>query len=300
MLGLKLIYVGKRGPRYLSYSSCLLVWIVKFCEVCNFLLCVQWWWLSLLEAKFLYEFFVDKNNFKGQRWWNVIAHYISMGPTLNIHLFTFSLSSSPINFDLNTLRPRQDGRHFPDDIFICIFLNENEWHSIEISLKFVPKVPINNIPALVQIMAWRRPGDKPLSEPMMVVLPTHICVTRPQWFYIAMLYVRADSRFAPNQWETSLQSNDVSHWLGENLESALYVINHVLVSWCPCNCDLSCLTTVIDRLIVSQLVIKLQVSLFEIEPACMMEPIFQLTMAYISWPLEKKVRTCQICGSLAY
>ena len=37
------------------------------------------------------------------------------------------------------------------------------------------------IPALVQIMAWRLPGDKPLSEPMMVVLPTQICVTQPQW-----------------------------------------------------------------------------------------------------------------------
>ena len=48
-------------------------------------------------------------------------------------------------------------------------------------LKFVPKGPINNIPAMVQIMAWRRPGDKPLSEPMMVSLPTHICVSRPQW-----------------------------------------------------------------------------------------------------------------------
>ena len=29
-------------------------------------------------------------------------------------------------------------------------------------------------------MAWRRPGDKPLCEPMMVSLSTHICVTRPQ------------------------------------------------------------------------------------------------------------------------
>ena len=47
--------------------------------------------------------------------------------------------------------------------------------------KFVPYGPINNIPALVQIMAWCRPGDKPLSEPMMVKLPTYICVTRPQW-----------------------------------------------------------------------------------------------------------------------
>ena len=41
--------------------------------------------------------------------------------------------------------------------------------------------PIDNNPALVQIMAWRRSGDKPLAEPMMISLSTHICVTRPQW-----------------------------------------------------------------------------------------------------------------------
>ena len=69
---------------------------------------------------------------------------------------------------VNTLRLRQNGRHFPDDIFKCIFLNENLWISIQISLKFVPKGPINNIPALVQVMAWRQPGDKPLSDPMMI------------------------------------------------------------------------------------------------------------------------------------
>ena len=44
-----------------------------------------------------------------------------------------------------------------------------------------PGGPINNIPALVQIMARRRPGDKPLPEPMVVSLPTHICVARPHW-----------------------------------------------------------------------------------------------------------------------
>ena len=82
---------------------------------------------------------------------------------------------------VNTLRPRQDGRHFPDDSFKWIFLNENVWISIEVSLKFVPKGSINNFPALVQIMAWRLSGDKPLSEPMMVSLLTHICVTRPHW-----------------------------------------------------------------------------------------------------------------------
>ena len=82
---------------------------------------------------------------------------------------------------INTLRPRQNGRHFPDDILKCIFLNKNVWILIKISLKFVPKVPIYNIPALVQIMACRWPGDKTLSELMMVRFPTHICVTWPQW-----------------------------------------------------------------------------------------------------------------------
>ena len=82
---------------------------------------------------------------------------------------------------LNTLRQRQNGRHFPDDILKWVFLNENVWISINISLKIVPMGPIDNIPALVQIMVWRRPGDKPLSEPMMVSLLMHICVTRPQW-----------------------------------------------------------------------------------------------------------------------
>ena len=101
------------------------------------------------------------------------------------HLFQGFCS---INFQplvgVNTLRPRQNGRHFPDDIFKCIFLNENVWISIKISLNFVPKGPINNISPLVQIIAWRRPGDKPWSEPMMVSLLTHICVTRPQWVNI--------------------------------------------------------------------------------------------------------------------
>ena len=71
---------------------------------------------------------------------------------------------------------RQNGRRFADDVF----LDENVWISIDFALKFVPN-PFNNIPALVQIMAWCRPGDKPLSGPMMVGLPTRICVTRPQW-----------------------------------------------------------------------------------------------------------------------
>ena len=47
----------------------------------------------------------------------------------------------------------------PDDIFKYIFRNENARISLQISLKFVPKVRINNIPVLFQIMAWCRLGD---------------------------------------------------------------------------------------------------------------------------------------------
>ena len=80
---------------------------------------------------------------------------------------------------INTLRPRQNDCHFADNNLKCIFLKENVWISINFSLKFVPGREIDNIPALVQIMAWCRPGDKLLSEPMLVRLLMHICVTQP-------------------------------------------------------------------------------------------------------------------------
>ena len=67
---------------------------------------------------------------------------------------------------------------------------ENIWISIKISLKFVPKGPINSIPALIQIMVWSRPGDNTLYKPIMVSQPTHISVTRPQ-SAIPVIYVCA-------------------------------------------------------------------------------------------------------------
>ena len=105
-----------------------------------------------------------------------------MGLNMLTNIFTSSsLCVSSTTLTLNSLRPRPNRRHFADDIFKCISENENEWISPRISLKFVSKVRINNIPALVQIMAWCWPGNKPLSEPMMIRSTTHICLTRPQW-----------------------------------------------------------------------------------------------------------------------
>ena len=90
----------------------------------------------------------------------------------------------------------------------CIFLDENVWIPIEISLKFVPKGSINNNPALLQIMAWRRPGDKPLAEPMMFSSLTHICVTRPQGVNIL------------RQGDTYMRQ-----WIGSSLVQVTYAVS---------------------------------------------------------------------------
>ena len=114
-------------------------------------------------------------NFEGCFYiWNHKIQYVSSDCYISVLNMLFASM-------FNSLRPRPNRRHFADDTFKHIFLNENVRIWIKISLKFVPKGPINNNPALVQIMAWRRSGDKPFSETMMVSLPMHICVTWPQW-----------------------------------------------------------------------------------------------------------------------
>ena len=85
---------------------------------------------------------------------------------------------------VTTLRPIQNWCHFTDNIFKCIFMNEDVRILFKISLKVVPKGPVYNIPALVLIKACCRPGNTPLSEPMMVSLLTLICITRPPWVNI--------------------------------------------------------------------------------------------------------------------
>ena len=136
-----------------------------------------------------------------QRGWNCMTLYVFI---IKYHMILFTINSrverlrnhSAVSNDavciivsanvsvtplVNTLRPRQNGRHLPDDIFKRIFLKENVWISLKISLKFVSRIRINNIPALVKMMAWRRLGDKPFCEPIVLSLMTYIWVTRSQW-----------------------------------------------------------------------------------------------------------------------
>ena len=74
-------------------------------------------------------------------------------------------------------------------MFSNVFLDESVWISIKITLKFVPKDPINNTPTLFLIMAWHRPGYKLLSDTTLVSLLTHICVTRLQWVKIQNMII---------------------------------------------------------------------------------------------------------------
>ena len=107
---------------------------------------------------------------------------------------------------------------------------------------------------LVQIMAWcRQATSYYLSQcwwrslsPYGVIRPQWVknvickmaailfqagCVPRCRWSFAFVLY-RTDSRFGSSQWETPLQSNGVSHWLGAKLESALlYMCVHGITFW---------------------------------------------------------------------
>ena len=82
-------------------------------------------------------------------------HIIGIIPKRQIVMF----NSSPLD---------KMAASFADDIFKCIFLNENDRIPIQISLKLVPRSAIDNEPVLVKVLAWRRTGDKPLTGPIMI------------------------------------------------------------------------------------------------------------------------------------
>ena len=147
------------------------------------------------NAPYLWNYILENcaDKYSSRLWFRPVVHIVRcltrfrLVPVPGARLDTRAVRLQPRGlFSLPTARPfthigpGQNGRLFPDDHSKYIFLNENICISINMSPKFVPKGRINNIPALVQIMAWRRLGDTPLSEPMVVGLLTNICVIRPQ------------------------------------------------------------------------------------------------------------------------
>ena len=102
-------------------------------------------------------------------------HLVQPTSSINIHFHISQIYHTKLNSVMLCLAAQSCGVKFWHICLSSTFLD------YPYAKCFVPKGPINNIPALVQMMAWHRPGNKQLSEPMMVRLLMHICITRPQW-----------------------------------------------------------------------------------------------------------------------
>ena len=105
---------------------------------------------------------------KNLSWWQLCCHWLHW--KLSTWQGVNQSAQGTLHFSVDILThipPGQNGRHFTNDIFRCIFKNEKFCIFIQISLKFVPKGPIDINPVLVLLMAWCQIGNKPLSEPML-------------------------------------------------------------------------------------------------------------------------------------
>ena len=174
----KTITLRRRNGIFYQYHACW--WLsflhhqaissLSFEKVIQIHVCKFWEWVSAAWIKAehwekwcnMQKHFFFFKQFSSKR---VKTPWLTWVACIHIH---FSLVIGVcMDHILNTLKTRRNRHYFADDIFTYISLNENVWISLKIWLKFVPKGPINNNPALVWIMAWRRPGDKPLLEPML-------------------------------------------------------------------------------------------------------------------------------------
>ena len=130
----------------------------KICEV-------PWWqWWALVKFKDLIRSYNEMSYYLVNRH---KGHPVSLNFGTDCCMTTNSGKIyAPIATEwvINTLMLRQDCSHFPDDISKCIFLDINVWISIKILLNIVPKGPIDNVPALVQIAAFHCPGNKPYQQ----------------------------------------------------------------------------------------------------------------------------------------
>ena len=197
-------------PCILFIPGCCDVWIVWYGGRCN------------MVVSFIFHTVNTFTENKRSSIWQPCRHWWHR--KLRCHQYRQSCQLDGLLFSV--LRPRQNCRQFPY-IFKCIFLNEKYVYTcilINISQKLVPKCLINDNPALVQIMAWGRPGDKPLSEPMMVSLPTHIYVARPQWVHRHWHVACVDIHCRGRQGHPCFIFNNISVDLGSRCTGAAAIM----------------------------------------------------------------------------
>ena len=149
----------KRGSNYRDFARVLRsYWMTpsgsqRWSQYCTY------WWPSAVMCSGIYS------RSDHQIWVPYIYGTGTWG--IKYHECQRSIAWLVANSLLNTSRPEQNGHQFADDIFKFIFLDENCCTLIKILLQIVPVDLVNDIEALVQVMAWRRPGDKPLHEPIL-------------------------------------------------------------------------------------------------------------------------------------
>ena len=129
-------------------------------------------WIFVYEAKFLTRFTSKLYNFLSASTTSSepadvlklrLTQYDNLYNGLVQHVATgYLLILTDV---INLSHPGKNGRHFADDIFKYISMNEKLCISIQFSLKSIPEGVIDNKSALVHVMAWRRAGDKLLPEP---------------------------------------------------------------------------------------------------------------------------------------
>ena len=134
----------------------------------------------------------------------------------------------------NSLWPGKSRCDYEYTIFNLVLLS-GIFRSYNNALRWMPRDLTDVKPTLVQVMAWCRQATSHYLSQCWTRFMSPYGITRPQWVNLSRhgdayvhewtrSYLRADSRFAPSQWQTVLLCSNVSHWLGTNLESALYLV----------------------------------------------------------------------------
>ena len=111
--------------------------------------CLNQWW-------FIYYASLGLNELSAESVWNYFEGHFELNgdgsPYVIIHCVpAWRLLMQWPSAYINTLKMRQSDRHFADNVFKCISLNENLRNVIQVSLKFVRKIRNRNKPVLVQI-----------------------------------------------------------------------------------------------------------------------------------------------------
>ena len=160
--------------------------------------------------------------------------YIGMHADRNLLHWRIRVPLNELRF--NTLRSRQNGRHFADDAFKRIFLYENVKISIKMSPTFVPKGSINNVPVLFQIMDWRSLGEhcsgfmmSAMVSPITGVLIVYLTVCsgvypRKHQSSTSLAFMRAIHRWPVNIPHKRPVTRKMFHFMTSSLITVIWIL----------------------------------------------------------------------------